>query len=429
MAPLDTLLVDSSRVALIASVSLFAALIAFLAGRLLGRRGALRETAPAPEERADGEEEAREMRKSIWTLQNENKNLSTFLTLLPELARELNTHMDRRRIAPVLRSMLEQIFDPDQILIFYTTHRDEGLILVEAKGLSPECNRGRLFSFGEGRVGWVASNQISMDESDFQQKGRFVKTDLDSAIHPHFKVELAAPMAHKERTLGVITVGGMLRHPKNEKTMLRMVADLGSIALNNVFLFHQMDRMANSDGLTGLTNKRSFLARLADEILRAETQQEEFSLFIFDIDHFKHYNDTNGHLAGDEALKLTGRLLRENLREEDLPARYGGEEFIILLPKTPKNGAIIAAEKVRKVIQDYEYPKERSQPLGDLTISGGVASYPYDGRTTAELISAADEALYRAKRGGRNKVCVHEPRYLSEVEEPLEAVLAGKGSP
>jgi diguanylate cyclase (GGDEF)-like protein len=333
--------------------------------------------------------------------------------------------------------MLEQIFDPEQILIFYTSQRNDGLILVEEKGLSSHADRRQIIPFGEGRVGWVASHQISMDDGDFQQKARFVKAGFDHARHRHYRVELAAPMAHKEKALGVITIGGTLLHPKNEKGMLKMVADLGSIALSNAILFHQKEQMANSDGLTGICNKRFFLTKLADQLHQCEQGHGEFSLFIFDIDHFKNYNDTNGHLAGDEALKITGRLLRETLREDDVPARYGGEEFIVLLPNTPKKGAATVAEKIRAAIQQYEYPKEKNQPLGDLTISGGVASYPYDGRSSAELISAADEALYRAKRAGRNKVIVHEPKYLSdseveglaEAEEVMEpAMSAGGGS-
>lgn len=396
---------------------------AFVWGRISGRKAGRRDAEASSENLLD-----EDMRKSVWILQNENKNLSTFLMLLPDLARELNSEPDKRKVAPLLCRMIEQIFDPKQILIFYTSQRNDGLILVEEKGLSSAADRRQIIPFGEGRVGWVASHQISMDDGDFQQKARFVKADFDHARHRHFKIELAAPMAHKERALGVITVGGMLRHPKNEKAMLKMVADLGSIALNNQFLFHQMDQMANSDGLTQICNKRFFLTKLADQIHQGEKSHGEFSLFIFDIDHFKHYNDTNGHLAGDEALKLTGRLLRETIREDDVPARYGGEEFIVLLPNTPKKGAAIVAEKIRATIQQYEYPKEKNQPLGDLTISGGVASYPYDGRTTSELISAADEALYRAKRDGRNKVVVHEPKYLSDSDESAEPALVAEGT-
>jgi len=418
---------DPQLLILAGAAALLSAGLAFFVGRWLGARaGREKATEDLSSQTQLVDEESRDLRKSVWILQNENKNLSTFLTLLPDFARELNTNLEKRRIAPMLLRMIEQIFDPEQILIFFTTHRNDGLLLVEGKGLAPEYARRRIILFGEGRVGWVASHQISMDESDFQQKAKFVKADFDAASEPHLRVELAVPMGHEETTLGVIAVGGMLRHPKNEKTMLKMVADLGSIALNNAVLFHKMEQLVNSDGLTRLCTKRFFLTRLAEEIIRADSRHEEFSVFMFDIDHFKHYNDSNGHLAGDEALKLTGRVLRESLREDDVPARYGGEEFIVLLPGTAKSGAAVVAEKIRSAIQAHEYPKEESQPGGDLTISGGVACYPYDGRTSAELISTADDALYKSKRAGRNRVTLHEPTYLSESDEAAEAAVTGR---
>lgn len=424
-----SLLLDPGVLVVWGLLAAAAAAGAFFAGRRFGINSGQQETARRlTAEIAPIEEDARDLRKSVWILQNENKNLSTFLMLLPDLARELNNTHQKRLIAPLLRRMLEQIFDPEQVLVFYTTQRNDGLILVDEKGLSPEFDRARFIPFGEGRVGWVASNQICMDESDFQQKGRFVKADFDSASQPHFKIELAAPMTHNELTLGLISVGGMLRHPKNEKAMMKMVADLGSIALSNTLLFHKMEQLANSDGLTQLYAKRYFMTRLAEFLIRADKAHEEFSIFIFDIDHFKHYNDNNGHPAGDEALRITGRILRESVREDDIVARYGGEEFIVLLPNTSKSGAAVVAEKIRAAISAHEYPKEQNQPGGDLTISGGVASYPFDGRTSAELVGRADEALYKSKRGGRNRVTSYEPTFLSESEDVLDPALAGRRS-
>jgi len=425
---LETLSIsDPNILVVLAMILLLVFGAAFLLGRRFGRKAGQSETVERiASELQPIEEDARDLRKSVWILQNENKNLSTFLMLLPDLARELNSTHEKRRIAPLLKRMIDQIFDPEQILIFYTSQRNDGLVLAEEKGLSADFDHAKTIPFGEGRVGWVASNQISMDESDFQLKARHVKANFDATLHSHLRVELVAPMTHNETTLGVIAVGGMLRHPKNEKTMLKMVADLGSIALNNALLFHKMEQIANCDGLTQLSTKRHFLQRLAEIIVRAERGHEEFSLFIFDIDHFKHYNDTNGHPAGDEALRITGKLLRDIVREDDITARYGGEEFIVLLPNTPKTGAAVVAEKIRAGIQAYQYPKEHLQPLGDLTISGGVASYPFDGRTSAELISKADEALYKAKKEGRNRVSSYEPTYFSDSDDSIETALSGR---
>jgi len=426
---LEWTVVDPMILLVGAGGALVGASIGFVIRKLRSRKAKAKDgTAWAPREEGAGDD-LRELRKSVWLLQNESKNLSTFLMLLPDFAREINSKPDKRRVAPLLMNMVDQIFDPQQILVFYTAQKNDGLILVDFKGLDAGFNKSRVIPFGEGRVGWVASNQISMDEADFAQKAQFMRESFDPAIHPNFKVDLAVPMAHKEDLLGVISVGGLSRRVKNEKTMLRMIADLGSVALNNAVLFHRMEQVVSSDGLTGLCSKRFFLSSLAEQILKAESTHEEFSVFLFDIDHFKNYNDRNGHMVGDEGLKQTGKVIRQTIREDDLPARYGGEEFIILLPNTPKSGAMVTAEKVRAAIQNHVYPKEENQPGGDLTISGGVASYPYDGKTSAELISAADLALYKAKRSGRNRIQAYEPMYLSDAEENVAEAIPVTSQP
>ncbi len=224
-------------------------------------------------------------------------------------------------------------------------------------------------------------------------------------------------MVHEGRVSGVISIGGITKHYKYEKTLLNLIADLGSIALHNNTLFSQVQEMANSDGLTKLFNKRFFMSRLSEEILKAEKGHYPVSLFIFDLDHFKHYNDTQGHQAGDEVLKLTGQILRDMVRPDDTPARYGGEEFIVILPQTPKDGGMVAAERIRARVAEHPYANRESQPLKIVSLSGGIATFPDDGRTGTDLIAAADAALYRAKQAGRNRVLRAETKYFSDGSE------------
>ncbi|HEY3176869.1 MAG TPA: sensor domain-containing diguanylate cyclase [Candidatus Polarisedimenticolia bacterium] len=385
-----------------------------MARMMAGRRNRLMAHSISQEQH-ERESEGRDMRKTLHLLQNENTKLSTFLMTLPDLARQLNSSVEKRRIPQLLIGFLEQLFEADQILVFLTTQDGKHLTFASGKGL-PDAVRGpELVPFGKGRIGWVAWHQITMDENDFLQKSRVSRdSGLDAQMHPLFRTELCAPMVSKDLTLGVISLGGLLRRPKNEKNMLKMVADLGSIAIQNTLLFSQIQASANSDGLTNLFNKRYFVARLAEEIIKAEKEQKTLSVFIFDIDHFKTYNDTNGHLAGDEALKITGRLLNESIRADDLAARYGGEEFIVLLPNTDKPGAVTAAEKIRRVVEAHQYPQQSSQPGGSLTISGGVATFPFDATNMQDLIRCADRGLYQGKRAGRNRIGVYAPKYLSD---------------
>src|SRR5262249_49072176 len=136
---------------------------------------------------------------------------------------------------------------------------------------------------------------------------------------------------------------------------------------------------------------------------------------------FKIYNDCNGHLAGDEVLRGTGRILREFNKSNKgfLVARYGGEEFVVAMPNTGREQARMAAERIRLDIQEYGFPNESNQPEGDLTISGGVAVFPDDGRNTTDLLNHADQALYRAKAKGRNRVELFEPAYLGSEQEEV----------
>ena len=353
-------------------------------------------------------DEARDLRKTLTLLQNENRSLSTFLMTMPDLARQLNSNVEKRRIPQILIAFIEQLFEVEQVLIFLTTNDGKSLTLAGGKGI-PETARGHeIVMFGQGRIGCVAETQITMDESDFKARIR------DASAPSLIRTELAAPLVSKERTLGVISLGGLLRRPKNEKNMLKMVADLGSISIQNTILFGEIQQSANMDGLTKLANKRHFTERLADEILKAEKEQRSLSLFLFDIDHFKTYNDKNGHLAGDEALRLTGQLMKQMVRSDDMAARYGGEEFAVILPNTDKQGALRLAEKLRRAVEAYEYPNERTQPLGKVTMSGGVATAPEDGKSSAELIRCADQALYKCKHAGRNRVQAFETRDLFE---------------
>ena len=165
-----------------------------------------------------------------------------------------------------------------------------------------------------------------------------------------------------------------------------------------------LQELSTLDGLTGLYNYREFHGRLADEIQRSWRYDHPLSLLILDIDDFKAVNDTYGHLAGDEALRGLSALVRRAVRPVDDVARYGGEEFAIVLPETPRLGALAMAERIREIIATHPIAIAPAQTVG-LSVSVGVATYPQDADSGEKLIDAADQALYAAKKGGRNRVC------------------------
>jgi two-component system cell cycle response regulator len=167
-----------------------------------------------------------------------------------------------------------------------------------------------------------------------------------------------------------------------------------------------LKNLACRDGLTGLYNHRYFQDHLTHELYRCQRHDDVFSLIFLDVDHFKKYNDTHGHLAGDKLLRQLAEIFHKAFRRSDVVARYGGEEFVIILPKTPKPNAVKAGEKIRQYVESFPFEGQETQPGGKLTISVGISSYPEDGRDRTLLIGSADEAMYRAKNGGRNRVCV-----------------------
>ncbi len=161
---------------------------------------------------------------------------------------------------------------------------------------------------------------------------------------------------------------------------------------------------AERDALTGLFNRRYFLRALEVETARSTRHGHRFSLILLDVDHFKHYNDTHGHPAGDELLRRLSAVLGSVQREETVCARYGGEEFVMLLPETGRDGVRVHAERLRRAVEELPLPGSETQPLGRITISLGVACFPEDGSDAETLVRVADEALYRAKGAGRNQV-------------------------
>lgn len=172
----------------------------------------------------------------------------------------------------------------------------------------------------------------------------------------------------------------------------------------------ELQRLSGLDGLTGIANRRRFDEYLEQEWLRAARDGKRLALILIDIDHFKAYNDHYGHQGGDACLKqVAGTLDAELKRAADVAARYGGEEFVIVLPDTDMHGAEIIAEKLRSAIAALQIAHAHSTTAQHVTISLGVASaLPWQGGIPATLIEMADAALYKAKAGGRNKVCLAE---------------------
>jgi diguanylate cyclase (GGDEF)-like protein len=225
------------------------------------------------------------------------------------------------------------------------------------------------------------------------------KVKLDEA-----KSLLILPLLCADEPFGTLTLVARpeKRFGKDVREMLAVIATQVAISLQNGFLYKKMETMATTDGLTGLTNHRTFQSRFEDLLLRAQRHGHKVALLLCDVDHFKRVNDNYGHPIGDEVLRRVARVLQEVPRKIDIPARYGGEEFAVLLDNVDVEQAKQVAERIRIEISRVVVETEKG-PLS-VTESIGVAVFPEDGKDRATLIERADLSLYHAKHSGRNQV-------------------------
>jgi two-component system, cell cycle response regulator len=194
---------------------------------------------------------------------------------------------------------------------------------------------------------------------------------------------------------------------KEGKELIKQFVGNVSMQAENAYLHQMIKSLAIRDGLTNLYNHRYFQNQLTAELERAKRYGKEFSVILFDLDHFKNYNDKLGHPQGDYLLREVATIINKSKRNIDLAARYGGEEFVLILVETNKSGAALVAERLRKAIEEYPFQNREIQPLGKISVSVGYSSYPADGDTREVLVKTADENLYKAKHAGRNRI--HPP--------------------
>ncbi|HNQ36106.1 MAG TPA: sensor domain-containing diguanylate cyclase, partial [bacterium] len=219
---------------------------------------------------------------------------------------------------------------------------------------------------------------------------------------------LVVPLRIRSTNVGLIAVLGKETNAftGSDLEFMSTLAGQVSLIIENATLFEKTRRLSMTDGLTNLFNRRYFEEFLDQEIRKAEKDVTPLSIAMIDLDDFKKFNDRNGHLAGDEALRCIARTLRQGTKGRDIIARYGGEEFVIIFPQTLPANAFLVCENLRRAVERQPFPGETLQPGCNLTISIGLAAYPDDGQNSRLVLEKADARLYEAKRLGRNRVVI-----------------------
>jgi diguanylate cyclase (GGDEF)-like protein len=287
-------------------------------------------------------------------------------------------------------------------------HRVEGVVGVAAA----KALEGREFGDNPGLV----SSAVRYGAALPGREGRQQVFDEGTEIRGLGSLRVV-PLAAGGRTLGTLVCGSRRRGVLGADAVrsLEVIAGQAAQAILRARLFEQTERMATTDGLTGLVNHRNFQLRFDDELARAARAGRPLAVVLADIDHFKAVNDTYGHATGDAVLRGVAKILQGCARSTDVVARYGGEEFALLLPETDMAGGKQIAERIRTLMEAHRFETELG-PLG-CTLSLGIAGWPDAAATKAALFEAADACLYHCKRMGRNRsVTVAEMSYEARLK-------------
>jgi diguanylate cyclase (GGDEF)-like protein len=321
---------------------------------------------------------------------------------LRKLAEELTTTLSVAQLSQmVVDRCIEFIPRGDLALVSLADPEGRNLSVVASKGhekISKASNKqGDMFDY------WVVRNRKRLIINDTHQDFRF---DVSQAVRQAALRSLViAPLLHEGRVIGTLR----LNSPKEDAftnddlRLLDAISALASSALSNAMLYEQTEELAIRDSLTGLYVRRYFFERLKEEHRRALMTHRPLSLLMCDLDFFKNCNDRYGHQAGDLMLVHTTTILKENT-EGAFVARYGGEEFAVLLPETTKADALKLAEKIRQGVEKNPFLIRREKVK--MTLSIGIANLPDDTYDLETLVQKADQALYDAKRQGRNRICL-----------------------
>lgn len=334
-----------------------------------------------------------EMARKNREIEKSNQRLLTLNTVAEVLTRSLELEV-------VLQEVLAKIAEVahwDAGAVFLR-EEDGSYTLVAHRGL-PENDMAQLTQIFAKRDTAAGSQQGKDEFTFFDARGFFRTREAEKSGSATFSSGVLVPLKHQDETRGMLLLFHRTKDQLSdpERNVLEALGKQIGVAVENARLYQKVKSMAEHDALTGLYNRRKFFAVLDLELKRCKRYNTKCAVLLFDVDHFKDYNDTFGHLAGDECLRQIGSLIRQSIRETDTAARYGGEEFVVLVVEVDARGAITVAERLRKRLE----AAGQKEPLP--TVSIGVAVYPDDAQTAQDLLLIADNNLYTAKRLGRNR--------------------------
>ncbi len=342
------------------------------------------------------------------------------LILINKLTSIITSSVSIQEIFEGFTDALKEVIPLDYATIALV-EEDQLHILALSSQVSSVRHMGERVPLKGTTTEWVVEHKKSLYEADLKQLSRFwtaghyVEEGICSITH--------LPLVVKDTAIGSLIIASHQPNAYSQK-QIRLLEQLAwqiATPIENSLLYSRAEQRSRIDELTGLFNRRHFEERLKDELARHSRHGNVFSLFLFDLDSFKTYNDIYGHPSGDKLLNQVGRIIKNSIRGADQAFRYGGDEFIAILPHTTIDDAYVVAERVRAQIAVEMEAKNIA-----VTCSIGLASYPSDGVISDELVTTADTALYYAKHTGGNRVYLSS-KILSEPATETGTFARGAG--
>ncbi|MCK4532690.1 diguanylate cyclase [bacterium] len=339
-------------------------------------------------------------------LQKEKNKLESIL----EIGEKMSSILNLEELVDFIVVKATEVIESQRGSLMLMDKEGGVLKIVASKGLKDKIIKNTQVKIGERIVGWVAKTGEPLLVLDVdKQTDRHRTEDEIGAETYKSKSFLSMPLKKEKEIIGVINLTDKNNPKDNTFTMddlrlLSIIVNQAVVSIENAKLYKEIKVLSITDSLTGLFNRRYFEERLKMEISRAERYKRFLCLIMLDIDNFKEYNDTYGHLKGDVVLQKVARILKKNSRKVDIISRYGGEEFVIVLPETNMAEAKEVAEKIRRAVKEFFL---EGVFFKEISISGGISSFHHK-LSMDDLIKRADDSLYRAKREGKNQICVDD---------------------
>src|SRR5208282_1052257 len=347
----------------------------------------------------DGIERRRNPRAEVEAVESHE------VTVFHELGKALTSSLQLDQVLRTIMEKINEVLRPDTWSLLLMDPDKRELYFQIATGKGADALKDVRIKVGQGLAGWVAETGEVVVVPDTTKDSRFF-AQVDERTKMETRSIVAVPVRFREQCLGVIELincFGENGFSARDLALLEALADYAAIAIENARHVQRIHELTITDDCTTLYNARHLNFMLDTEIYRSHRYAFEFSLIFIDLDHFKNINDTYGHLMGSKLLGEIGQAIKDKCRLIDLAFRYGGDEFVVLLPQTSKENALGVARRLHKLIRETVWLKEPGINV-NITASVGVAAYPTDSRTKAELLHLADEAMYLVKNSTRDSV-------------------------